>query len=165
MFSKTLPSLLLAVAFIAGPSTASAAKFSELKVVQEAAQTGMWTMSTTGTLPDGKPFPSNKKTVCATKEEVVKSMDNPYMWNEKTGEEDRDCPTTLTTNTSTLGVTSMQCKPQTIKMPGQNVVIPAVALTTEYRRVGKQNWTVKTGNIVTDITYHGEASAGCVAKR
>ncbi|MGI4847540.1 MAG: hypothetical protein ACRYGK_05310 [Janthinobacterium lividum] len=161
---KSIPALLT-MAALAWPALSHAAKFSDLVVVQEAAQTGMWTTSTSGVYPDGKPFPSNKKTACATKEEVLKSLDNPFMWNEKTGEEDRSCPTTLTTNTSALGVASMRCKPQTINVAGQSVSIPAVALTTEFKRVGNNNWTVKTGNIVTNITYHGAATASCVAKR
>lgn len=165
MLPKTFPSLLLALCALSGPTLAHAANFADLQVVQEAAKTGMWTMSTAGTLPDGKPFPGNNRTVCATREEVLKSLANPFMWNEKTGVEDQDCPTSLTTNTSTIGVASMQCKPQTIQLPGQSVAIPSTTLTTEFRRTGKQNWTVKTGNVVTTITYHGESTASCVASR
>lgn len=168
---KTSPAVLAltAVAALSGwasPGVSHAARFSDLKVVQEAAQTGMWTRATSGTLPDGQPFPATSESVCATKQQVIDSLANPFMWNEKTGEEDRDCPTTLTTNTSTLGAATMTCKPQSIQMPGQApIAVPAMSLNTEFKRVGQQNWTVKTGNVLTQITYHGAATAGCVAKR
>ena len=160
---------LTAVAALVGwasPGASHAAKFSKLKVVQEAAQTGMWTRATSGTLPDGKPFPATSESVCATKQEVIESLANPFVWNSKTGEEDRDCPTVLTTNTSTLGLATMTCKPQTIQLLGQApIAIPATPLSTEFKRVGQQSWTVKTGNVLTKITYHGAATAVCAAKR
>ncbi|MDO9402879.1 MAG: hypothetical protein Q7T87_02485 [Polaromonas sp.] len=145
---------------------AHAAKFSDLKVVQEAAQDGTWTMVTSGPLPNGKPMPPRSNTVCATKAEVIKSLSNPFMWNEKTGEEDKTCPTVLTTNTSTLGVATMKCAPISINLPGQKVDLPAnQELSTEFKRTGKETWTVKTGQVLTNVTYHGSATAGCVAKR
>lgn len=165
MPSNALPAAALALAVLALPSLSQAANFSDLQVVQEAAQTGMWTMTTTGTLPDGKPFPSRKNTVCATRQEVIKSFNNPFMWNEKTGEEDRDCPTRLTTNTATVGVATLSCKAQTIELPGQSVKLPATPLSTEFKRTGKDTWTVRTGNVLTHITYHGAATAACVGKR
>lgn len=98
----------------------------------------MWTRATSGTLPDGKPFPATSESVCATKQQVIDSLANPFMWNEKTGEEDRDCPTTVTTNTSTLGVATLTCKPQTIQLLGQApIAVPATPLSTEFKRVGQ----------------------------
>lgn len=172
MYSKAISPVVLAVgaltalAGLSSPTLTHAAKFSDLKVVQEAAQSGMWTMATSGTLPDGKPFPASSNSICATKQQVIESLANPFMWNEKTGEEDRDCPTVLTTNTSTLGVATMTCKAQSIQLPGQApIAIPAIPLSTEFKRTGQQTWTVKTGSVVTNITYQGAATAGCVAKR
>lgn len=160
---------LTAVAAMVGwasPGVSHAAKFSDLRVVQEAAQTGMWTRATSGTLPDGKPLPATSESVCATKQQVIDSLANPFMWNSKTGEEDRDCPTILTTNTSILGVATMTCKPQSIQLPGQApIAIPATPLSTEFKRTGQQTWTVRTGDVLTKITFHGAATAGCVAER
>ena len=159
-------SALAAVAGLTIPAMSYAAKFSDLKVVREAAQTGMWTRVTSGTLPDGKPFPAIIASACASKDEVIESLANPFMWNSKTGEEDRDCPTVLTTNTSTLGVATMTCKAQSIQLPGQpSIAIPATPLSTEFKRTGQQTWTVTTGKIVTEITYQGAATSACVSKR
>jgi hypothetical protein len=165
MHSQAIPAAVLTLTMLAYPNLSQAANFSDLKVVQEAAQTGMWTMATSGTLPDGKPFPARKNTVCATKQEVIKSFSNPFMWNEKTGEEDRECPTVLTTNTATLGVATMSCKAQKIDLPGQSVSLPAVPLSTEFKRTGKETWTVTTGAVITHVTYHGAATSACTSKR
>jgi len=166
MFSKTLPSLLLAITSLGVYSAAHAAKFSDLQVVQEAAQAGQWTMTTSGTLPDGTPYPARTETVCATKQDVLESMNSSFTSDTSTGVDDKQCPTTLSTNTSTLGVATLNCKIPPIKLPGQKaIVVPDVVLKTEFKRTGKQTWTVKTGNVVTNITYHGTATASCMAAR
>ena len=166
MFSKTLPSLLLAITALGVYSAAHAAKFSDLPVVQEAAQAGQWTMATSGTLPDGKPYPARTETVCATKQEVLESMNSSFISDTRTGMDDKQCPTILSTNTSTLGVATLNCKVPPIKLLGQKtIVLPDVVLKTEFKRTGKQTWTVKTDNVVTNITYHGAATASCMAVR
>lgn len=166
MAQNKLSLLLITVASISFSTMSNAAKFSDLIVVKEAAKAGKWTMSTSGTLPDGKPFPSSTNTVCATKQEVIESLNNPFMWDEKTGEEDSDCPTTLTTNTTTIGIASLSCKMKTISLPGQPPIkLPDTLITTEFKKISSTTWTVKTGNITTNITYHGAATAACVATR
>ena len=51
-----------------------------------------------------------------------------------------------------------------IDLPGQSVAILAnQQLCTKFKRTGKDTWTVKTGAITTDITYHGSATAKGVA--
>lgn len=158
-------SYLVLAAVLTSPVLTYAANFSDLKVVQEAAQTGMWTMVTTGTLTDGRTVPPRSETVCATKQEVIESFSNPFMWDTRTGEEDRDCPTVLTENTSTVGVATMSCKAITIAFPGQPLSIPATELSTEFKRTSRETWTIRTGNVLTNITYHGAATAGCVVNR
>lgn len=161
---RTMSPVFLAVAALTC-SLAQAAKFSELKVIQEAAQAGTWTIATSGTLPDGKPFPASKRTVCASREEVARSFDSSFMMDSKTGADDKTCPTTLTTNTSTVGVATMTCPAMNIDLPGQKLKIPATTVSTEFKRTGQQTWTAKTGNVLTNITYHGSATANCAANR
>lgn len=145
--------------------TVHAAKFSDLKVVQAAAQPGTWTMNTTGNGPDGKTMPAQKRTVCATRDEVLQSLNAPALGNATTGAEDKSCPTVLTTDTPVLGVASMSCPAQSLAIAGQKVSLPAMSVTTEFKKVADNHWTVTTGNRVTDITYQGSASASCVGKR
>ena len=60
----------------------------------------------------------------------------------------------------------MTCKAQTIQLLGQApIAISGNILATEFKKVSSQTWTVKTGNMHTLVTFHGVATAGCVAKR
>ena len=61
-------SLLALASLVAVP--ANAAKLSDLKVIQDAAQTGMWTMESKGS-PEGMQVPDSAQTVCATREEIL----------------------------------------------------------------------------------------------
>ncbi len=135
---------------------------SNLKVIQSAAQTGMWTISTSGKLGE-MVIPSKTETACVTKEEILENY-NHAVWLDK-GVEEKDCPTSLTTNTSTLGVATAICPPSKIVMGQKAIRVPEVRVSVEFKQINSNQWTTKMDKVVTTMTYHGESTADCTKTR
>ncbi len=144
---------------------AGAANLSELEVVKEAANTGLWTSVSGGTLADGTPVPKKTETICATKEEALKAFDQAIMYNNKTGKESAGCPTSITTNSSNLGIASMICPANTLNVGGQAISIPEVKATVEIKKLNANQWIINFGTMNSTLTYQGAATKGCVATR
>jgi hypothetical protein len=161
----TLISRLFSIAALLSVSIAHADKLSNLKVIQEAAQTGKWTTLLSGTMADGSPVPKKTETVCATKEEVLALYDQAIYTNTLTGVENTSCPTILTVNTPTRGVATMTCPGQTINMGDKEMKIPGFTAVTEFKRINNDTWTTTFGTMVSTAKFHGAATAACVATR
>jgi hypothetical protein len=161
----TLTSRLLSLTALLSVSIAHADKLSNLKVIQEAAQTGKWTTVLSGTMANGSPVPKKTETLCATKEEVLALYDEAIYTNTQTGAENTSCPTILTVNTPTRGVATMTCPGQTINTGGQTIKIPGFTAVTEFKRINNMTWTTTFGTMVSTATFHGAATATCVATR
>jgi hypothetical protein len=144
---------------------AHAAHFSDLVIVQEAAQTGLWTSVLSGTMPDGSTAPKKTETMCATKAEILQNFNHAMYYDTKTGQEQKECPTKLTTNTSTLGVATMTCPAQTVVAAGKTFKIPSFTAIGEFKRINKQQWTIRYDKMISTVTYHGSASASCIKNR
>jgi hypothetical protein len=156
---------LLTLAALLSVSIAHADKLSNLKVIQDAAQTGKWTTVLSGTMADGSPVPKKTEILCATKEEVLALYDQAIYTNTQTGAENMSCPTILTVNTPTRGVASMTCPGQTINAGGKEMKIPGFTAITEFKRINNTTWTTTFGTMVSTATFHGAATATCVAAR
>ncbi|QCB47236.1 hypothetical protein [Hydrogenophaga sp. PAMC20947] len=158
--SLSTASLLALVSLVAAP--ANAAKLSDLKVIQDAAQTGMWTMESKGS-PEGMQVPDSSQTVCATREEILSKFDHALAHSPEG--ESQQCPTKLTTNKASLGVATMTC-PASKMVVGKNTInLPGMTLSAEFKKVGANRWSSKMANMVGTYTYQGAATAGCVNKR
>jgi hypothetical protein len=144
---------------------ANAANLSELEVVKEAANTGLWILETGGMFTDGTPVPKKTETICATKEEALKAFDQAIMYDNKTGKESAGCPTTITTNSSNLGIASMICPANNLTVGGQTINIPEVKATVEIKKLNANQWNIKFGTMNSKLTYQGSATKGCVATR
>lgn len=144
---------------------AYAAHFSDLTIVQQAAQTGLWTSVLSGTMPDGSNAPKKTETMCATKAEILQNFNHAMMYNNKTGQEQKECPTKLTTNTSTLGVATMTCPAQTLAVAGKTFTIPSFTAIGEFKRINKQQWQIRYDKMISTVTYHGSTSASCIKNR
>jgi hypothetical protein len=163
--TRTIVGISTAICFAVSASAAYAENLSGLKVVQDAAQTGMWTSAFSGTMPDGSPVPQKTESFCATKAEVLDKFNQALYYDNKTRVESKDCPTVLSTNTSTLGIAKMTCPAQTHVVAGKKFTIPSFTAIAEFKRVNKDRWTIKFGNMLSTITYHGSATANCVTSR
>jgi hypothetical protein len=91
-------------------------------------------------------FPRDQRErVC---QRVIDSLANPFMWNEKTGEEDRDCPPTTPSPRTRQPSASLHHDLQAtaFKCLAAPIAVPP-CLEHRVQVVGQQNWTVKTGNV------------------
>jgi hypothetical protein len=158
---KIARSVVLATAGLIALS-AQADVASNLKVIQSAAQTGMWTIATSGKLGE-MVIPSTTETTCVTKSEILENY-NHAVWRDGNIEE-RDCPTTLTTNTSTLGVATAICPASTIVVLQKTIHVPEVRVSIEFKQINSNQWTAKMDKVVTTMTYHGESTADCTKTR
>ena len=143
---------------------ASAANLSDLKVIQSAAQTGKWTIASTGS-PQGMNLPSSTETVCATREEILQNFNHALALGP--GGESQQCPTQLSTNTSSLGVATMTCPATKLVMGEKTINVPGMTLSVEVKKTGTNQWTsrVASMNMTGTYTFHGEASADCIKTR
>jgi hypothetical protein len=116
-------------------------------------------------MADGSPVPKKTEILCATKEEVLALYDQAIYTNTQTGAENMSCPTILTVNTPTRGVASMTCPGQTINAGGKEMKIPGFTAITEFKRINNTTWTTTFGTMVSTATFHGAATATCVAAR
>ena len=81
---------LIAAALISlGCAQAKAAHFSDLIIVQQAAQTGLWTSDLSGQMADGRPVPKKTETMCATKAEILQNFNHAMYYDTKTGKEQK----------------------------------------------------------------------------
>lgn len=142
--------------------SANAANLSDLKVIQEAAQTGMWTMTSKGS-PEGMQLPDSSQTVCATREEVLSKFDHALAHNPDGGIQ--QCPTKLTTNTASQGVATMACPASKLAMGEKTINVPGMTLSAEFKKTGPNRWSSNMANVLGTYTYHGAATADCVNKR
>lgn len=133
-----------------------------LKVIQDAARTGLWTISTTGKLGEIV-VPSTTETACVTKQEILNNY-NHAVWLDR-GVEEKNCPTSLTTNTSMLGVATAICPPSKIVIGQKTIHVPEVKVSVAFEKVDSNQWTAKMDKVTTTMTYHGEATAGCIKTR
>jgi hypothetical protein len=161
MFSKIAIVSMLALTSL----QANAANLSELEVVKEAANTGLWILETGGTFTDGSPVPKKTEAMCATKEEALKAFDQAIMYDTKTRKESAGCPTTITTNSSNLGIASMICPANTLNVGGQTISIPEVKATVEIKKLNSNQWMIKFGTMNSKLSYQGAATKGCVNTR
>jgi hypothetical protein len=144
---------------------AQAAHFSDLTIVQQAAQTGLWTSVLSGQMADGSPVPKKTETMCATKEEILQNFNHAMYYDTKTGKEQKDCPSKLTTNTTTVGVVTMTCPAQKFVVAGKPFNMPGFTAIGEFKRINKQQWTIRYDKMLSTVTYHGTASASCIKNR
>jgi hypothetical protein len=156
---------ILPAVLLLSPLQAQAAHFSDLIIVQQAAQTGMWTSVSGGTLEDGSPVPRKTETMCATKEEILQNFNHAMYFDNRTGKENKDCPTKLTTNSTNLGVASMTCPAQKLVVAGKPFNMPGFTAIAEFKRVNSNQWMIKFGKMFSTVTYHGAATAGCINNR
>lgn len=75
---------LLLISF--SSAQAYAAHFSDLTIVQQASQTGLWTSVLSGTMADGCNATKKTETMCATKAEILQNFNHAMMYNSKTGQ-------------------------------------------------------------------------------
>jgi hypothetical protein len=162
---RKIATVSTATVFIGSALVARAEPISSLKVIQDAAQTGMWTSVLSGHMTDGSPVPKKTETFCATKAEILDSFSQALYYDNKTREEDKGCPTVISTNTSTLGVAKATCPAQTHLLAGTKIEIPSTTVIAEYKRINKNQWTIKFGTMLSTITFHGSATANCVNGR
>lgn len=148
-----------------GSAQANAAHFSDLVIVQEAAQTGLWTSVSSGTMADGSQMPKKTEIMCATKAEILQNFNHAIYYDTRTGKEQKDCPTKLTTNTSTLGIASMTCPAQNLFVAGKTFKTPSFTAIGEFKHINKQQWTIRLDKMLSTLTYHGSATASCVKNR
>ncbi|NOT64464.1 MAG: hypothetical protein HOP06_00180 [Methylotenera sp.] len=165
MNNNKIPAMALLAVITLANLPANAEVIANLKVVQQAAQTGLWTSVLSGTMPDGSPAPNKTETVCASKAEILQNFNHALYWDTKTGQEQKECPTKLTTNTSTLGVASMTCPAQTVVAAGKTFKMPSWSVVGEFKQMNKNQWTIKMGNMLSTVSYHGSASASCIKNR
>jgi hypothetical protein len=144
---------------------ALAAHFSDLTIVQQAAQTGLWTSVLSGQMADGSPAPKKTETMCATKEEILQNFNHAMYYDTKTGKQQKECPSKLTTNTTTVGVVTMTCPAQKLVVAGKPFNIPSLTAVGEFKRINKQQWTIRFDKMLSTVTYHGTASASCIKNR
>lgn len=142
-----------------------AAHFSDLVIVQEAAQTGLWTSVSSGTMADGSSVPKKTVTMCATKAEILQNFNHAMYYDTRTGKEQKECPTKLTNNTTTLGVARMTCPAQTVVVAGKTFETPSFTAIGEFKRINKQQWAIRLDKMLSTLTYHGSATASCVKNR
>lgn len=158
--SLSTASLLALASLVATP--ANAAKLSDLKVIQDAAQTGMWTMESKGS-PEGMQVPDSSQTVCATREEILSKFDHALAHSPES--ESQQCPTKLTTNTASLGVATMTCPASKLVLGEKTIKVPGMTLTAAFKKTGANRWTSNMANMEGTYTFHGAATAGCINKR
>ena len=144
---------------------ANAAHFSDLTIVQQAAQTGLWTSVASGTMADGSKVPKKTETMCATNAEILENFNHAMYYNTRTGQEKKESPTKLTTNTTTLGVASMTCPAQNLVVAGKPFNMPSFTAVAEFKRINKQQWQIRFDKMISTLTYHGSASASCIKNR
>ena len=154
---------IVAVALVSLASfSARADVASNLKVIRDAAKTGLWTISTSGKLGEVA-IPSKTETVCVTKQEILENYKRA-VWRDR-GIEKEGCPTTLTTNTSIRGVATATCPPSQLVMGQKTIQVPQIKVSVEFEKVNSNQWTSTMDKAVTTMTYHGETTADCVKTR
>lgn len=160
-YTSTSRAAALVLAGLA-PFLARADVASNLKVIQDAAQTGLWTISTSGKLGE-MVIPGKTETACVTKQEILDNY-NHAAWMDR-GAEERDCPTTLTTNTAALGIATATCPPSQIVMGAKTIHVPEVKISVAFEKINSNQWTATMDKAVTLMTYHGDATADCSKTR
>ena len=153
--------VFLALATVTTYST-YAAVGSDLKVIQAAAQTGVWTVVTTGNVGE-MVLPNMNETACLTKAEILQSFNHALMVSD--GEESKECPTKLTVNSVMHGVAIATCPAKKLVVGGRTFNFPETTLKVEFDQIGENQWAGKMDNRHTTFTFHGSATANCIKNR
>lgn len=124
----------------------------DLKVVQEAAQEGMWSVSYAPVKGrDGKEHIIPGATACRTREQILAMFANPLSNNTQTGEE--NCPSSIVKNLNDHGIVRQICSGT--KSPLVN--IPDEIIDYEIEKVGTNQWEISGYGMKSFATFHGHS--------
>jgi hypothetical protein len=127
----------------------------DLKVVQEAAQEGMWSISYAPVKGrDGKERIIPGATACQTREQIFAIFANPLSSNSQTGEE--NCPSSIVKNLNDHGIVRQTCSGA--KSPLIN--IPDEIIDYEIKKIGTNQWEITGYGMKSFANFHGHSKCG-----